>query len=1052
MSDVVCVCGRVSLSDDRFCASCGRPLSAPSPGQQPAAVDGVAEAEREMIARLRGLVGAQVADRVAAQGSQPFEERRVVTALFADVSGFTALAGRLDTEELLGVLDPVIAGLTSIVSRYDGHVEKFAGDALLALFGAPVAHEDDAARALAVALDMQAELAGLSVHGEAHGLRLHVGVSTGSVVARAVGSAARMDYAVLGEALILAQRFESVAPAGEIYVGALTRQLAGPEFTFEDMGALSVRGRADPVPAFRLLGRRPEGRWSEGGLLVGRQPERAALSGALASVRSGGSASVRLWGPAGSGKSRLVGELRREAAAAGLVVVELVGASHAQSPYRCLLPLVRAALASRYRDQAGEPDLLRLVEDDATRPVPATLTAVLLGRAGAADDLGDRAPDAVRRELAAGGLAWLVDLAGRGPVAVVADGLQWFDPASIEVLAQAAAAATPGVLLCLSGREEPRVDLVPGPTATDVVVRLGPLGREAVRDLVAGDLALVPDDRLLDHLEARGQGNPLMIRETVRQLQSDGLLDVQHGHVRLTAGTGTQSVPASLEALLAARLDALPQPSVRVATTAAVIGFVVPLDLLCAVTGLSASGLGPHLADLVGAQLLQLEVDPAGVVVRDEGVLTQARFGSTLVRDTLYARLTTRRRREVHGRVADVLGNPEDPTEEVVALLAEHRFLAGDLAAALPWLRRAAAHARRLFAQDSAAHTLGRAVEAARRVAPDQLADLLTDLAEVRAERGELDRALDLYTEARLVGNDARAWAGAAAVLRRQGHYDAALALLDESVRAEPAGDRRLVAYERGWTLSVSGDLQGCLAASRAGLALGDPDDRGAGLLLLQVVRAQTLLGDLVAARANADRAIANLGRAGDAIGLCTAFRLLGSLQQSAGDLDAAAATLEEGLAMARRTGLVEEVGGCQINLGLVHADRGDHRAAEQSYRAAATTFEQAGLEAGRAIAYGNRSCELLALGELDQARDLALRALELAERIGNHLTAADIHQTLALVAEATGDQESARREAVAAVAGFDRAGMPAAAEASRELVARLGPGEQGVTESGAAE
>ena len=1036
--EVVCDCGQLSPAGARFCSSCGRPLDAPAAEvANHAAIprEGVDTAERRVIDLLRGFVAPQVADRIADPDTGLVEERRTVTALFADLSGFAALADRLDAEDLLGVIDPVIAGLTRIVSRYDGYVEKFAGDALLALFGAPVAHEDDAARALAAALDMQAELAGMTAVREAGELRLHIGVNTGTVVARTVGSASRMDYAVLGEAVILAQRLQSAAPPGQVYVGALTRQLAGPEFALDDLGSLEVKGRAVPVDAYRLAGRRPEGRWSSADALVGRESERTALGVALATVRAGGSAVVRVAGPAGSGKSRLLAELRREAVASRVEVVELIGASHAQSPYRCLQPLVGAALRARYPQQGTMVDRLGRLERDPDAPAPASLTAVLSGRPGAGADLGQRVPDAVPRQLAGAAGAWVADLARRGPLVLLADGLHQIDPPSRDVLDQIAAERIPRVLLCLSGRDRPG----DGRPPDDVVLRLDELDAAAVRDLVAAELRLVPDERLLRYVGDRCQGNPLMIRETVRQLRSDGLLDAQHGHVRLTAGAATRSVPATLAALLAARLDSLPQPALRLATTAAVIGYVVPADLLVEVADLPPAVVVTRVAELVEAGVIHAGADlaptaPAGPL----------RFDSALVRDVLYARLTTRRRQALHARVADAIGEPAEPSDETVALLAEHRFLAGDLVGALPWLRRAADHARRLFAQDTAAHTLGNAVQAARQAGPDQLPGLLTELAEVRAERGEYDRAEQLYEEARALGNDARAWAGEAAVLRRQGRYDAALALLARSAAAEPVGDRRLVAYEQGWTLSVSGDLQGCIEASRRGLALGDPDDRVAGLILLQLVRAETLLGDLTLARTHADRAIANLEQAADLAGQCTAFRLLGSLEQSAGELDDAAATLEKGLELALRTGLVEEIGGCQINLGLVHADRGDHRAAEEAYRLAGITFEQAGIEAGRAIAYGNRSYELVALGDLDQARGLAASALALAERIGNHFTAADIHHTLGLIAEAVGDTGTAHAEAEAAIAGFGRAGTPAAADASRALAARVAARDDG--------
>lgn len=271
---------------------------------------------------LRAFVSGPVADRLVEDAL--VEDRRTVTAVFADLSGFTALAGSLEPVELARVIDPVVAGLTRIVDRYGGAVEKFAGDAILAFFGAPIAHEDDAERAVMAALEMHEQLPLLSSHPAAQTLSLHVGINTGEVYARMVGSEARLDYAVLGEAVVLAQRLESLAPTGTTYVGAETaRMVRDGLFVFEDLGALAVKGRAEPVPAVRLVGRVPAARAEIGGgrEIVARAAERAALE----QVLDGGSAV--LVGDAGGGKSTLARWVEGRARGRGLGVVRLAAAS-----------------------------------------------------------------------------------------------------------------------------------------------------------------------------------------------------------------------------------------------------------------------------------------------------------------------------------------------------------------------------------------------------------------------------------------------------------------------------------------------------------------------------------------------------------------------------------------------------------------------------------------------------------------------------------------------------------------------------------------------------
>jgi class 3 adenylate cyclase len=243
----------------RFCGQCGSPRVAvtglPDIADVSVSPSPPSKSEIDVTEVLRSFVTAQVADRIAEAGPQLTEERRLVTAIFADISGFTPLAARLDPEELMDVIDPVVSMLSSIVGRYDGFVEKFAGDALLALFGAPVAHEDDANRALRVALEMHRELARLRCElPNAEDLTLHVGVNSGRGIARIIGSKIRTDYGVLGDAVILAQRLESVTPSGQTYVSESTYGLTRNAFEFEFVGELTLKGKSAAVPGWRLVG------------------------------------------------------------------------------------------------------------------------------------------------------------------------------------------------------------------------------------------------------------------------------------------------------------------------------------------------------------------------------------------------------------------------------------------------------------------------------------------------------------------------------------------------------------------------------------------------------------------------------------------------------------------------------------------------------------------------------------------------------------------------------------------------------------------------------
>src|SRR5919204_1433371 len=366
-------CGGDNASGMRFCGHCGAarsdiPSAPPEKGT-----------ERDVAGALRSFVAEQVADRLVEAGGTLPEERRLITALFADVSGFTSLADRLDPEQLIEVIDPVISGLSSIVGRYEGYVEKFAGDALLALFGAPVSHEDDAERALHVAQEMHAELArlGAELPHEAE-LTLHVGINSGHGIARILGSEARMDYAVLGDSVILAQRLESAAPPGETYVSEMTVRLTEDVFEFEPVGELTLKGKSAPVAAWRLVGERAERRPVVRPSLIGREKELRRVDDVLAALRDGHGGLLAIIGEAGIGKSRLTEAALERVAEIGSRRLQARCISYgAGLPYWPYVDLIRREAALR-DDEKPVETRARLVKS--LQEVGAAATAPFFAR------------------------------------------------------------------------------------------------------------------------------------------------------------------------------------------------------------------------------------------------------------------------------------------------------------------------------------------------------------------------------------------------------------------------------------------------------------------------------------------------------------------------------------------------------------------------------------------------------------------------------------------------------------------------------------------------
>jgi len=966
-------CGGENPGGTRFCGHCGSRADEASPD--------VADA-------LRSFVVGTVADRLVEAGGYIPEERRLITALFADISGFTPLAARLDPEELLEVIDPVVSALSSIVGRYEGYVEKFAGDALLALFGAPVSHDDDAARALRVALEMHDELERIKAElpADAAGLTLHVGVNSGHGIARILGSEARMDYAVLGDAVILAQRLESAAPPGETYVSETTLRLAEHRFELEPVGALTLKGKSEPVPAWRLVGERATASRPGRARMVGRDRELDLLAATTGGV-------VTITGEPGVGKSRLLEEARALAAERGIRWL----AARCLS-YGAALPYWPFADLLRREEPPHDPFIARLLGRDA----PAL------------------EPEAFRRGLH--------DAVGRwvdGSVLVLED-VHWLDSASQSLVAELA--RRPSLQLVLSGRPEAEEMLDQlAPERTRLV--LTPLDEHRVDELIAATLGSPAPRGLAAFVGRRAGGNPFFVQELVRALQESRGLVHEGGRWRMRPGWDARELPPTIEEVLSARMDALSRTAAATLQTASVIGRRAPVELLAA-----AGGDPGALDELVAAGFLHEAQDVGSRVLV---------FHHALVQDAAYERLLRRKRRELHLRVAEQAEQLYGAGDDVIDLLARHLYLGGG-AKAVEYLARAGARARRLYANEEAILHLARACE----LAPDDH-ELRLELADLHELVGNYDEALELYERVRDATADVHAWRGIAATLRKRGEYIEALAAVDQAFGDSALRGRDLSSLwlEGGWTLSLTGRVGAAVDVLGAGIETAPPGAEARGRLLVELARAHVAEGRLEDAVARAGEARELLEQRDDPRGLSAAFRVLGSAYLLLERATEAAEALREGLRLAERVGNIEEIGGCLINLGMVELSRGLHDAAADCNRRAIEEFERVGHGSGRAWGYSNLAWTLANAGRFDEALDECRLSLELSHAMGHTVTVAETLDTMAYVALRTGKLLEAAEHAAEAAALFVEIGSPPKAaealERAAEAWARQGDAER---------
>lgn len=957
------------------------------------------------------------------------DEHRLITALFADISGFTTLADSLDTAALHRVISPVIGVLTGVAERYEGTIAKYAGDAVLVFFGAPVAVEDHADRALSCALDMHRALAEAlpRLPEEAAHLKLHVGVNTGRVIAGMFGGDLRADYSILGDAVNVAQRLESVASPGETYVGELTHQLAAASFELEDLGGLTLKGKPEPVPAWRLVGDRRATRraTTRATALVGRNPELASLTRRVDALAAGAGGVATILADPGTGKSRLLEELQLHAGRSGCRWLEARSISYgATVPYWPFVDLLRRTFGIRL-DLDPEDAAQRLHAAFAdVAPRAANLVARLLGvpMPDGADAVDALSPEAFNRELSRALAEWIVRLAGETPTVLVFEDVHWLDSSSADLLRRIARlVSSDALLLVLSGRPEGEAQMahvVAGSAAaTRTDLCLGPLDRAAIDSLVAAVLAAPVAAETVTAIAERTGGNPFFTLELIRSLRDDEAFVVTEDGLRLREDAAA-AVPLTVDGVISARIDRLPPPAAQVLLAASVVGRRVDLALLEGVTELD--GHLPRMVDtLVEAGLLDR------AVVDDVEVV---RFHHALVVDVAYGRLVQRQRRNLHRRVAESAEVLYGSGDDVIDLLARHFYLADAGVKAVDYLERAATRAKRLYANDQAITHLRSAIELSRKTEKltSRLPRLLLDVADLEQLITAYDDAARDYEEVRAVTGDVRAWCGLSAVHRKWGRYADADAFVARAFEVANFGpeQRAHLWLEHAATAAIEGRTERAIEAATAGLGLvGDTDVLVTAELLLRLARAEQVVKRLESALAHAQRARRIFESVRDERGLAHANRVIGDAHRESGQLAEAAQVLEHGVAIAERTGNAEELGGCLINLGLVYLALGRVDDAVACDERAMPLFEHAGNRNGIATTHSNLGEKLLVAGRVEQALEHCAAGLAIAETTGAVVICADAKRTIAWALLAAHDLDAAATTAREAAALFESVG-----------------------------
>ena len=605
-------------------------------------------------------------------------EYKQVTVLFADVVHSMDIAAAVGAERLREIMAALVDHAAVVVKRYGGTLDKFTGDGIMAVFGAPIALEDHAVRACLAALGVQEEATRLAV--EVHDrdgvdLQLRVGLNSGQVIAGEIGSGS-FGYTTIGEQVGMAQRMESVAPAGGVMLSASTARLVEGAATLGEPELVQIKGAEEPVPARRLLGmgdgHRAGGRAES--TLVGRRWEMSAVEALLERAIDGHGAVVGVVGSPGIGKSRLVREVTAMAAARGVEVFTAFCESHTSDiPFYVVAQLLRAATRVADLDASAARAQVRAEVPDAD-PEDVSLFDDLVGIADPEVALPKIDPDARRRRLTA--LVNAASLARQAPLVYVIEDLHWIDEVSESMLAEfLTVIPQTHSLVLISYRPEYRGALSRVPDAPSIA--LAPLSDSETAALVSQLLGAHPSvGGLATMIAERAAGNPFFAEEIVRELGERGVLRGNRGTYMSIADVAEVSMPATVQATIAARIDRLNPKAKRTLSAAAVIGAKFSRDLL------ETLGIDPALQDLVAAQF----VDQVRFTGQPEYV-----FHHPLIRTVAYESQLKSHRAELHRRLAaDIEARDPELVDQNAALIAEHLEAAGDLPAAYGWHMRAA--------------------------------------------------------------------------------------------------------------------------------------------------------------------------------------------------------------------------------------------------------------------------------------------------------------------------------------------------------------------------
>ncbi len=1019
-------CGFDNPTSSRFCGNCGNHIErrAENPTQNV-----------ELQGHLKAMVGTDLVDRRPQVGYQGNGQRRKVTVLFSDLSDSTQLSEKIDPEDLYEIIQRFIKMLANTVYKYDGTVDKFTGDGLMALFGAPIAHENNAERAIHAAREMQIGLIGLNkelIRQFNIELQMHVGLNSGTVIVGSVGSDVMMDYTAIGETVNLAQRLDAIAGPGNILVSESVYHQTRMLFDFKVRTGISLKGIAHPVNGYLFLGEKTKSGSIRGldelrAVMVGRDAELQQLLGSVQSLveRNAGSF-VLIHGEAGIGKTRLVNEL------ISTVKDKFVSIIHGRS-------LTYRRSVAYWVFQESLRQYLGVTLDTPESQVRAILSKQVLGVLGTqAEDvlpyleyilslppsdpstperLSFLTANQLRQQIFIAVRNWLVAEAQYCPIILVLDDLHWADDASLELLLFLLDAVQMNpILICGISRpfeggilaqvaERAQKRLVN--QYMDIQLKSLPPSQS---EQLFYQLLTFPDlpDSLREEIIQRADGVPFYLEEILRMLIDDEVIyfEQDRWQLRPEAEIPRLGVPDNLQALILARIDRLGPAYSQILQVASVIGREISLPVLSVVLQQDIHNLEHMMAQLVERAFIETSTN---------GSFSEFSFRHVLTSDALYSTLLRRDAGDLHGKIAEAIETLyPDRLSEYVYLLAHHYSLSSNVDKSFHYLIQAGVKASRDYLTAQARKYYESAIDIFNKVShtPSQVLQVHIGLGDVLVFVGEYENARRNYTKAlETIDIDAAPQLKEFVALRRkisttferQGDFDCALEHLEAaqkiirdskiSLPVEVAKNLSNI----GWINFRRGELDHAEKHLSEALALVETTAQ-----YDVIASIYNRLGGIFYQKEDLEqsgyfvrKSLVLREEIGDFGAVARSYNNLGLLAWKRGNWDDALDDFSRSIALNQNLGDVEAMIFLHNNIGLLQTDKGNLDIALEHLSESLSRSQQVGHIALEGETYLHYSRYWLAAEEWEKSLFYSHRALEIFIDIGSQERLVDLNASI---------------------------------------------------------